>query len=80
MASHSSDVRALKRQLEREGFDVLPTGTGHWKVSQQGRRVTIFANSPSDRHWRANTLSRVKQWKRENKLALRGNKPASGSR
>jgi hypothetical protein len=58
------DARQLKKQLEQEGFTVRETGSGHYEVRYEGRRVTTFPQTPSDCRWRLNTLGNIKRWKR----------------
>ncbi len=63
----SGEARQLKRQLEKEGFLVLPTGSGHWEVrpGRNAPKITTFGNSPNGgNRWKRNTLAQIRRWKR----------------
>jgi hypothetical protein len=63
----AGEARQLRRQLEREGFLVLSTGSGHWEVrlSRDGEKITSFGNSPGGgNRWKQNTLAQLRRWKR----------------
>jgi hypothetical protein len=58
------DAKQLKKQLEREGFIVRETGSGHYEVRWKGKRITTFPQTPSDCRWKLNTMANIKRWKR----------------
>jgi hypothetical protein len=44
------ETAALVKELTRRGLDVSKSGSGHWVVrGADGRRITTFAATPSDR-------------------------------
>jgi len=46
--SGRSDVMKLKKRLEKQGFEVVRTGSGHWKVFHPERDgFVIMAFSPN---------------------------------
>lgn len=68
--SHRTDANQLRRKLNKEGFRVLMTGSGHGEVrSQQGERVSTFPQTPSDRRWKQNTMAEIRRWKRTRRTA-----------
>ena len=55
------ELKAIDRQLRKQGFDTWVTDRGHLAVYRAGRRVTVFAGSPSDfRSWK-NSLAACKR-------------------
>jgi hypothetical protein len=61
----------MRDKLRQEGFSVELTNGGHWEVrGENGRRVTTFPQTPSDRRWKLNAESEVKRWKREQGIAV----------
>jgi hypothetical protein len=70
--SGRKEARQLKAQLESEGFLVLYTGSGHYEVRAEGRKVTTFTSTPSDHRWKCNALAHVKRWKREREAPATG--------
>jgi hypothetical protein len=71
--SHSSDARQFRQQLERAGYDVLRTGSGHYEVRHRGhyevrhrgQRVATFPVTPGDRRWKKNALADIRRWERQ---------------
>lgn len=51
------DLRALKKKLIEQGFEVTPTKNGHHVVRKDGQRVAHFGSTPSDHRAMANLLA-----------------------
>jgi hypothetical protein len=46
--SGRAEAMSLKKELEKQGFTVERTGSGHWKAYRPGRQgFVIFAFSPN---------------------------------
>lgn len=60
MSSRAEAMR-LKKELEKAGFTVERTGSGHWKASRPGRPGSVvFGFSPNKSGW-YKTLRRLKE-------------------
>lgn len=69
--SHKTDACKLRDQLRDEGFHVELTGSGHWEVRCDGRRVATFPQTPGDRRWRQNAIGDIRRWKRSRGMDTR---------
>lgn len=62
------ELRKVVKALEEQGFEVVPTKSGHYLVLKDGRRVTTMSGTPSDRRSFANALAPLRRagfrWKR----------------
>jgi hypothetical protein len=55
------ELKAIDRELRKQGFDTWITRRGHLLVHKDGQRVTTFSGSPSDfRSWK-NSLGHCKR-------------------
>ena len=57
----SKEVRQLIKKLERQGFDVDPSKSGHYKVRKNGRLITTLAGTPSDSRSLKNAMAVLKR-------------------
>ena len=55
------DLRKLLRQVEAQGFTWKRQSNSHIAVYLDGRKVTTFAATPSDRRSWMNTMSALKR-------------------
>jgi len=51
------DLKKLVKALEEQGFECLVARSGHVKVFLDGRYVTTFAGSPSDKRSWLNSIA-----------------------
>jgi predicted RNA binding protein YcfA (HicA-like mRNA interferase family) len=51
------DVRDLVKALEKQGFEVTPSRSGHLIVRLDGRRIATMAGTPSDHRSQLNLLA-----------------------
>ncbi|MFF4344739.1 type II toxin-antitoxin system HicA family toxin [Kitasatospora sp. NPDC001540] len=62
------DVRDLVKALEKQGFEVTPSKSGHLIVRLNGQRIATLASTPSDHRTRLNELAVLRRagfvWKR----------------
>jgi hypothetical protein len=55
------ELKAIDRELRKQGFDTWIQKNGHMAVYLDGRRVTVFSSTPSDfRSWK-NSLAACKR-------------------
>ena len=55
------ELKAIKRELERQGFNTWVTKDQHLAVYKDGQWVTSFAGTPSDfRSWK-NSMSKCRR-------------------
>jgi hypothetical protein len=59
----SSDIRKLVLQIKRNGYDVIPSGSGHLKVvdPNTGQMVASMPSSPSDHRALLNTRAELRK-------------------
>jgi predicted RNA binding protein YcfA (HicA-like mRNA interferase family) len=59
------EMRKVIKALKAQGFDVLPTKSGHYTVrTKDGKRVTTLAGSASDHRSMKNALADVRRFVR----------------
>ena len=62
------EVRDLTKALEKQGFEVTPSKSGHLIVRLDGRRIATLAGTPSDHRTWLNDLAALRRagfaWKR----------------
>ncbi|MEV8098819.1 type II toxin-antitoxin system HicA family toxin [Kitasatospora sp. NPDC085879] len=62
------EVRDLTKALEKQGFEVTPSKSGHLIVRLDGRRIATLAGTPSDHRSWLNTIAVLRKagfvWKR----------------
>lgn|SRR5215472_13234891 len=63
----SDEIATLKRQLKKEGYEVVPDGQGHWRVRRPGQRGFLTALPASTRDQRV-----VKNFRRDLRRAEAG--------
>lgn len=62
MAAADRGIKALKKLLEAQGFDVQKTRRGgHFKVYQDGHLITALASTPSDWRGRRNDIAKLRR-------------------
>lgn len=58
----ADDLGAILRAAQHQGFTVRQTRRGHWMVrNPQGRVVTVFSGSASDRRALRNGLAQLRR-------------------
>jgi hypothetical protein len=57
----SKDLRVLRRELERQGFDLKRGGNNHWQVRKDGRLITTLPSTPSDRRGFLNAVATLRR-------------------
>jgi hypothetical protein len=55
------ELRKLQKELEAQGFETRVSSKGHLLVSMNGKRVAVFAGTPSDIRSLRNGLADVKR-------------------
>ena len=56
-----AQVMAIVKALRAAGYDVSPTRRGHIRVSRDGRAVTTFSGTASDRRAHRNALAALRR-------------------
>lgn len=58
----ANDLKAILKAVAAQGFEVSRTSKGHWRVrDQDGRTVTVFSGTTSDRRAHRNALAQLKR-------------------
>ena len=53
----NKEVRELVADLIRQGWDVKPTKSGHFRAySPDGKTIVTLPGTPSDHRWRQNAI------------------------
>ena len=55
------DLKKIVKALRAAGYDVSPTRRGHIRVSRDGRAVTTFSGTASDRRAHRNALAALRR-------------------
>ncbi|QHO90281.1 hypothetical protein CWT12_01520 [Actinomyces sp. 432] len=55
------DLKKILKAAEKDGYDIRTTKRGHIVVSRDGRRVTTFAGTASDRRSLRNGLAALRR-------------------
>lgn len=55
------ELRGIAKALNEQGFVTRITSRGHLMVFLDGRPITTFAGTPSDRKSRANSLAHARR-------------------
>ena len=55
------DIHQIVAPALRDGAAVGRTGSGHWRLTQKGKRPVIVASTPSDNRWRKNLKAELRR-------------------
>lgn len=55
------DTKVVLKALEKAGFDIRATKSGHPMVYKDGRMITTFSKTASDRRAFKNALAQIKR-------------------
>jgi len=59
--SENADWKKLRQKLTRQGFDVVYSRSGHWKVCRGRQQIGVLCGTPGrGRAW-ANQLAQLKR-------------------
>lgn len=63
MASAKKDLKSVLKEAERQGWRVVPTKGGHWRLyAPDGVNIVHTAGTPSDHRALDNTIAKMRQY------------------
>ncbi len=56
------EMKDLRAKLTSEGYELLKTGGGHWRITRSDMRTPVYAaDTPSDRRALLNTITQIRR-------------------